>query len=85
MLASEPITTPSQARRAKARRVIDRQPSFQGWRTTDGQEIERRRWRGCTEMVAVEALEPDRKFFASFRVRAPAATTTPSGFDPSTG
>lgn len=70
MLASEPVATPTQARRGKALRGIDRQPSFQGWRTTDGQEIERRQWRGRTEVVAVEALEPDREFFGSFRVRA---------------
>lgn len=50
--------------------MIDRQPNFQCWRTTDGQEIERRRWRGRTEVVAVEALEPDREFFGSFRIRA---------------
>ena len=41
----------------RARRVIARQPSFLGWRTTDEEEIERRRWRGRTEVAAVEALE----------------------------
>ena len=70
MLASEPVTTPSPARRGKAAGGSTDPPSFQGWHTTDGQEIERRRWRGRTEVVAVEALEPDREFFGSFRVRA---------------
>lgn len=68
MFASEPATTTRQAKRGKARRLIDRPPSFQGWRTTDAEEIERRRWRGRVEVVAVEALEPDRDFFGSFRV-----------------
>ncbi len=54
----------------RARRVIARAPSFLGWNTTDQEEIERRRWRGRAEVIAVEAQEPDREFFGSFRLRS---------------
>ena len=40
-----------------AQRVIDRPPSFVGWRSSDEEEIARRLWRGRTEVLAVEALE----------------------------
>jgi hypothetical protein len=40
----------------------------QGWRTTDAEEIEIRRWRGRSEIVALESLEPAHPFFGSFRV-----------------
>ena len=53
----------------RARRVIARPPSFLGWNTTDKEEVERRRWRGRAEIIAVEAQEPDREFFGTFRVR----------------
>ena len=58
----------------RARRVIARQPSFLGWRTTDEEEIERRRWRGRTEVAAVEALEVDREFFGTFRAHSASGT-----------
>jgi hypothetical protein len=41
-----------------------------GWKTTDADEIALRRWRGATEIVAVEALEPDVEIFGTFRVRS---------------
>jgi superfamily II DNA or RNA helicase len=40
----------------------------QGWRTTDEDEIERRRQRAAGEPLAVEALEPDHPVFGTFRV-----------------
>ncbi|MDH3472858.1 MAG: DEAD/DEAH box helicase [Rhodospirillales bacterium] len=58
----------------RARRVIARPPSFLGWNTTDQEEIERRRWRGRAEIIAVEAQEPDREFFGTFRVRSASAS-----------
>ena len=56
----------------KARIVLDCPPPLQGWRTTDEDEIALRRWRGRTEIVAIEALEP-----GTFRVqmRPPAEAT----------
>jgi superfamily II DNA or RNA helicase len=53
-----------------ARRVIDRPPSFVGWRTSDEEEIARRLWRGRTEVLAVEALESVDPFFGAYRVRS---------------
>jgi superfamily II DNA or RNA helicase len=41
-----------------------------GWLSNDTEEIERRRWRGRTEIRAIEPLERDRPYFGSFRVRS---------------
>jgi superfamily II DNA or RNA helicase len=50
--------------------VLDKPPAPQGWRTSDAEEIELRRWRGRTEIVAIEALEPEHRLFGSFRVQS---------------
>ena len=52
----------------KAKTAQARQPAFQGWATSDEDEIERRRWRGRTQIVSVEALEPEFAHFGSFAV-----------------
>jgi hypothetical protein len=54
----------------RARRVLDRAPPLQGWLSNDEDEIERRRWRGQTEITGVEALEPAHPYFGAFRVRS---------------
>ena len=54
----------------RASRADQRPPSFLGWSTTDREEIERRRWRGRTEALTIEASPPDRAFFGTFRIRA---------------
>src|SRR3974390_1649368 len=54
----------------KARAVLDRPPPVLGWRTTDDDEIALRRWRGSTEIVAVEELEPAQPFFGAFRAQS---------------
>ena len=54
----------------KARAVLDRPPPLQGWRTTDDDEIALRRWRGRTEIVAIETLEPKHPIFGAFRVQS---------------
>src|SRR4051812_41634087 len=41
---------------------------LQGWRTTDDEEIERRRQRATTEPLAIEAIEPGHPVFGTFRV-----------------
>ena len=53
-----------------ARTVLDRPPALQGWRTTDEEEVALRRWRGRTEIVAIQALEPRQPFFGTFRVQS---------------
>jgi hypothetical protein len=54
----------------KARAVLERPPPAQGWRTTDEDEIALRRWRGCTEIVAIEELETAHPFFGTFRAQS---------------
>src|SRR5712692_5934163 len=54
----------------KARAVLERPPPAQGWRTTDEDEIALRRWRGCTEIVAIEELESAHPFFGTFRAQS---------------
>ena len=54
----------------KARTVLDRPPPLLGWRTTDEDEVALRRWRGRTEIVAIEALESKQPFFGTFRVQS---------------
>ena len=56
------------APRRGRRRPVDRAPALMGWLSSDAEEIERRRWRGRTEIDRVEALEPDSPYFGSFRV-----------------
>ena len=50
----------------RAKRAIA--PTYPGWRTTDEQEVERRRWRGRTQVFGYECLEPDFGHFANFKV-----------------
>ncbi|MGH7117684.1 MAG: DEAD/DEAH box helicase [Acetobacteraceae bacterium] len=54
----------------KAKKVQGRNPGFQGWNTTDAEEVERRRWRGLSDIAAVEALEPEYPFFGAFLARS---------------
>lgn len=54
----------------KAQQVIEKKPAFQGWSTSDAEEVERRRWRGRTEIVSCEALEDGQSHFGNFRVRS---------------
>ncbi|MYH58129.1 MAG: hypothetical protein F4145_09060 [Boseongicola sp. SB0675_bin_26] len=65
------------AKRARNGRKASRQkrPEFLGWNTTDEEEIERRRWRGITEVAEFEELEPEFRAFGSFRVRSSTGST----------
>lgn len=54
----------------QARKVVERAPTYQGWSTSDAEEIERRQWRGATEIACVEALTPDATIFGAFQVRS---------------
>ena len=57
-------------RRKRAKPPVDRAPALVGWLSSDAEEIERRRWRGRTEIGQIEPLERDLPHFGSFRVRS---------------
>jgi hypothetical protein len=58
----------------RARAVLHRPAVPQGWDTSDEHEVELRRWRGRTEITAVEALEPAYPVFGVFRTRSETGT-----------
>jgi superfamily II DNA or RNA helicase len=59
--------------KGSARKVLQKSPSH-GWRTSDDDEIALRRWRGSTEIAAIQALEPEHGPFGTFRVRSNAGS-----------
>ncbi|PYQ60661.1 MAG: hypothetical protein DMF53_16645, partial [Acidobacteria bacterium] len=61
-----PRTRAAAAASSQDRKKTVRLP--QGWRTTDKDEIQRRRQRAASEALTVEALEPDHPVFGTFRV-----------------
>ena len=65
------------AKRAKKGRKASgpKRPEFLGWNTTDEEEVERRRWRGITEVAEFEELEPEFRAFGSFRVQSSTGNT----------
>lgn len=54
---------------SKAKVVLDRR-SRTGWSTSDEDEIELRRWRGRTDILAVSALEQNEAIFGTFRTQS---------------
>ncbi len=67
---AQPRTKHKTNRRARrARRVLEKPPVL-GWRTSDDDELNVRRWRGRTEIAAIEALEPEYGRLGTFRVRS---------------
>ena len=58
---------------ARARKVLGKPPVL-GWKTSDDDEIELRRWRGRTEIQSVEILERDFTLFGTYRVRSASGT-----------
>jgi hypothetical protein len=63
-----PRTRTAAAQSSQGRKKAARAPLPQGWRTTDDDEIERRRQRAASEPLTVEALEPGHPVFGTFRV-----------------
>jgi superfamily II DNA or RNA helicase len=55
--------------KSKAAEVLERNAA-NGWATSDEDEIERRRWRGQTEIGEVVAARADQGFFGNFFVRS---------------
>ncbi|MFZ0428753.1 MAG: DEAD/DEAH box helicase [Acidobacteriota bacterium] len=47
-----------------------RKLSLLGWKTSDQEEIERRRLRASLEPMQIDPLEPDQAFFGTFRARS---------------
>jgi len=54
---------------SKARKALEK-PQTTGWKTSDEDELSVRRWRGRTELAAIEALEPAYGIFGAFRARS---------------
>lgn len=65
-----PVRDWQTVRKPRSRVVLDRPPETLGWKTSDEEQIELRRWRGRTEITAVELLEPREPVFGTFRVRS---------------
>jgi len=53
----------------RARKVLEK-PQTLGWKTSDEDEIGLRRWRGVSEIVEIEALEPAFALLGTFRVKS---------------
>jgi HEPN domain-containing protein len=58
------------ANRKRTRPAPEREPRFLGWKTTDEDEVERRRWRGRSETAEVVPLVPADGPFGAWRVRS---------------
>jgi len=68
-------TKPGKAKTTGAKKVQDKQPIPQGWNSTDAEELERRQWRGQTDIAGVVALEPDQPTFGAFAIRSTSGST----------
>ncbi len=63
-------------KKARAKAVLARPNLPLGWDTSDKDEIELRRWRGRTEILAIGALEPGHGLFGTFQT----ASASGSGY-----
>lgn len=52
----------------QAQQVLSKKARFQGWRTSDAEEIEQRRRRAVEEAVTIQPLEARQGLFGTFRV-----------------
>jgi len=53
-----------------ASKVLAAKPFSRGWKSTDKEEVVRRRLRASTEPIVVEPLDPDRSFYGTFAARS---------------
>ena len=72
MPSQKPI--PSRQKGRASRRVLAPKVVFRGWKTTDKEEIERRRLRASIEPLRLERLEPQQPFYGTYRVRSSEGT-----------
>jgi hypothetical protein len=59
-----------------AARALERKQKFQGWRTTDEEEIERRRLRASQEPMRIKPAEPEHPFYGTFACHSKASGRT---------
>lgn len=52
----------------QAQQVLSKKTRFQGWRTSDAEEIEQRRRRAVEDAVTIQPLEARQGLFGTFRV-----------------
>ncbi len=60
-------------RESRAQQVLSTKTRFQGWHTSDAEEIEQRRRRATEEAFAIQSLEPRQVLFGTFQVRSQSA------------
>jgi len=56
--------------RADRRKTAKAKPQFSGWKTTDEDEIARRRLRASVEAMTIESMEPDHPVYGTFCARS---------------
>ena len=69
------MTKPASRKSTKRKSKKPKRPEFLGWHTSDEDEIERRRWRGITEVADFTPLEPEHGIFGTFEVQAASGAT----------
>src|SRR5947209_19235148 len=67
---SAPPAKKPKSGKTRARAVLEKPAQQQGWLSTDAEEVERRRWRGATEIVAIEEMEAEHSPHGTFRSRS---------------
>ena len=67
--------TRAKAGRGRGSEAKDRPPTFQGWLSTDEEEITRREWRGRTEIEDVHVLDERFAPFGDYRVGSSSGST----------
>ena len=60
----------SKRKQASARQKNQKTPTFQGWKTSDQDEIERRRHRGATGALKVKASTTIHPYYGDYLVRS---------------
>ena len=51
-------------------RALKAKPKLRGWKTTDEEEVERRRLRASMEPISIDPLEPGQLFYGTFATRS---------------
>jgi len=64
------METPSNWTVLLAAKAIKAKPRFLGWKTSDQEEIERRRLRASIKAFSVQPIEPDQPLYGTFAIRS---------------